>query len=315
MMEQKIPVGISSCLLGEKVRFDGGHKRSAYINNKLVEYFHFHPFCPEMSIGLGVPRQAIRLVEKQGSIICIGRDTPELNVTEPLARLVDGQRAWLESLSGYILKKDSPSCGMERVKVYRNETAQRDGTGIFAKELMDRFPVLPVEEEGRLNDPVLRENFIRRVFVYHQWRTLTAEGLTWKSLIRFHSQLKYVLYSHSPDLARQLGRSLAQAGADNVAEYGETYIADVMSLMKNRASRKLHVNVLQHLQGYLKRSTSALDKRQMCETITQYRLGYIPLIVPLALLRYLFRCYPDSYLSDSLYLYPYPEDLDLLNHI
>lgn len=316
----KIPIGISTCLLGERVRFDSGHKHNAYITRTLGQFFEFHPFCPEVTIGLGVPREPIRLVaevhpEQGGEIRCVGTKTKDLDVTEALRESAQEQAHWHKDLCGYILKKDSPSCGMERVKTYVNGHPTRAGEGIYAKVLKDNFPDLPLEEEGRLGDARLRENFIKRVFIYHRWVQLQQQEFTWKHLYEFHAQHKLILMSHDQNKARRLGRQLSQASDSNLDEYKKEYFSEFMKILRHIASRKNHVNVLQHLQGYLKKKIAPQDKQELCETIEQYASGQLPLIVPITLLRHYFRVHPDTYVEKSYYLSAHPSELALLNNI
>lgn len=313
--DSKIPVGISSCLLGEEVRFDGGHKNNPYITQTLDIYFSFQPFCPEVDIGLGTPREPIRLVVEGESVRCIGTKTRSLDVTDKLINSADKQKDWQQNIFGYILKKDSPSCGMERVKQHRNGLVDRTGIGLYANQMMRNFPNLPVEEEGRLGDPVIRENFIQRVFIYHRWGELVAAGLGCESLTKFHAQHKLILMSHDQNMARDLGRELSQISPKNLTEYADEYISKLMTLLKIKATRGNQVNVLQHIQGYLKKHLDSEDKRELGEAIEQYRLGYLPLIVPITLLRHHFLKYPDSYITDSYYMNPHPKELMLLNSL
>jgi uncharacterized protein YbgA (DUF1722 family)/uncharacterized protein YbbK (DUF523 family) len=309
----KIPVGISSCLLGQAVRYDGGHKLDSYIAGTLAEYFDFKPFCPEVAIGMGTPRPTIQLVKINGEISCLGVKKPDIDVTAQLRDYAHQQKVAHADLCGYILKKDSPSCGMERVKVYTNGQPQKIGTGIYANEMMRNNPLLPVEEEGRLGDPRLRENFIQRVYVLHRWKQLLAEGLTASRLTRFHARHKLIIMSH--DNYVELGQLLASVGKTNLEEVANTYISQLMKALKKVASRKNHVNVLQHIQGYLKKELDADNKTELCELIERYRQGDIPLIVPLTLLKHHFRKNPDPYIEDSYYMSPYPQELRLINEL
>ncbi|NOS74692.1 MAG: DUF523 and DUF1722 domain-containing protein [Methyloglobulus sp.] len=309
----KIPVGISSCLLGQAVRYDGGHKLDSYIAGTLAEYFDFKPFCPEVAIGMGTPRPTIQLVKINGEISCLGVKNPDVDVTAQLRDYAHQQKAAHDDLCGYILKKDSPSCGMERVKVYTNGQPQKIGTGIYANEMMRNNPLLPVEEEGRLGDPRLRENFIQRVYVLHRWKQLLAEGLTASRLTRFHARHKLIIMSH--DNYVELGQLLASVSKTNLEEVANTYISQLMKALKKVASRKNHVNVLQHIQGYLKKELDADNKAELCELIERYRQGEIPLIVPLTLLKHHFRKNPDPYIEESYYMSPYPQELRLINEL
>lgn len=309
----KIQIGISSCLLGENVRFDTGHKRNTYITKVLSQFFDFKGFCPEVSIGLGVPRQTIRLVLEHDEIKCVGNKDRELDVTEKLYQSAEDQKHWHQALSGYVLKKDSPSCGMERVRLYKGDTPDRIAVGLYAKRLMENFPHLPTEEEGRLGDPVLRENFIQRVFIYHRWQTLLQEGMTWKSMTNFHARHKYIYMSHSQDEAKALGNWLAGSHELAIEESSDLYLSKMMTLLKKRATKKGHANTLNHLQGYLKKYLDKTDKQELVHTIDKYREGLLPLIVPITLLRHHFMHHPDDYISSTYYMNPHPSELMLLN--
>ncbi|MCB1663383.1 MAG: DUF1722 domain-containing protein [Pseudomonadales bacterium] len=312
---QKIQIGISSCLLGEQVRYDGGHKNNSYIVQTLGQYFEFHPFCPEVSIGLGVPRETIRLVEQQERILCVGTKTPELDVTEKLIQCANEQQSWQQSLCGYILKKDSPSCGMERVKVYRNEQPQKIGVGLYAKQMMSNFPHLPIEEEGRLGDPVLRENFIHRVFIFQRWKQMLSQNVKAAAITEFHARHKLILMSHDQHQYRRLGQLVSTISQWDIGEFCARYLTTLMTILKIPATRKNHVNVLQHIQGYLKRDLDKEDKKELSETIEQYRSGLLPLIVPITLLRHHFRKCPNEYINNSYYMAPHPAELMLLNDV
>lgn len=311
----KIPVGISSCLLGEEVRHNGSHKLHSYIVSTLGNYFEFRPFCPEMSIGLGVPREPIRLIQQENEIRCVGTRDPSFDVTDKLINNANGQQQWQQELYAYIVKKDSPSCGMERVKVYKKNAPTRSGTGLYTRTLMQNFPDLPVEEEGRLGDAVLRENFIKRVFIYKRWRDLMATGIDMAKLTRFHAQHKLILYSHDQNLGRQLGKDLSSVKSDALESFVPEYASRLMQLLKIPASRKNHVNVLQHIQGYLKKKLESDDRQEMAQIIERYAHGQLPLIVPITLLRHHFRKCPDSYIEDSYYMNPHPGELMLLNNL
>ena len=310
---KKIPIGISSCLLGQNVRYDGGHKKDAYITGTLSEYFEFHTFCPEVGIGLGTPRVAMHLVRIDHTLHCVGTKNPELDVTSRLQSYVEQQKNLQAHLCGYIFKKDSPSCGIERVKVFNAGQPHRDGVGIYARQIMLDNPLLPVEEEGRLGDPRLRENFIQRVYVFYRWKTMLEKGLTANDLTNFHARHKLIIMSHED--YSDLGQLLAGLTKANLVEVAGQYIMQLMTALKKPVSRKNHVNVLQHIQGYLKKSLSADDKAELCEVIECYRNGYVPLIVPITLLKHHFRQFPNPYIADSYYLSPYPQELQLINQL
>ena len=313
---EKIPVGISSCLLGQRVRYDGGHKSHSYILKTLGEYFEFRGFCPELEIGLGVPRKPIRL-SRIGSkeIRCIAIDNAEHDLSPALRECANQQRAWQERLCGYILKKDSPSCGMERVKIWDEVMPIKEGKGVYADQLMQNFPYLPVEEEGRLGDAILRENFIQRVFALRRWHKMLDEGLSVTSLIEFHARHKLVIMSHDQSQYRSIGQLVAKTTRANLAANADAYLLQFMQALKIRATRGNHVNVLQHIQGYLKTDLTAADKQELVQTITSYRLGILPLIVPITLLNHYFRKFPSDYISNSWYMSPYPAEMKLQNEI
>ncbi len=310
-----IRIGISSCLLGAKVRFDSGHKKNAYITGVLHDFFEFIPFCPEVEIGMGVPRETIRLVRRDDEVRCVGTKSENLDVTEQLYDIAEKQQDWHRDICGYILKRDSPSCGMERVKLYHNNMPQKSGVGIYARRLMQNFPHLPIEEEGRLEDANLRENFIRRVYVYARWKEMLAQGLSLPLLQTFHANHKYIFMSHHQLKAKALGALLAVTGKVNVQALGEQYLSDMMSLLKMVASRNNHVNTLQHIQGYLKEHLDGDDKAELSAVISDYRQGLIPIIVPITLLRHHFRRHPHDYITQSYYMRPHPGEMMLLNNI
>ncbi|MDZ7842588.1 MAG: DUF523 and DUF1722 domain-containing protein [Gammaproteobacteria bacterium] len=312
-----IRVGISSCLLGQEVRFDGGHKRDAFINRVLSEHFEFVPYCPEVAIGLGVPRDPIRLERRDGDIRVVGVRQPGLDVTQPLGDYGREVARADPGISGYILKSKSPTCGMERVKVYDAASGipAADGVGEFARSLMEQWPELPVEEEGRLNDPVLRENFIERVFTYRRWQELVGTGETAAGIVEFHTRHKLLIMSHSQKAYRELGRMVADCGTGESRAFGARYISALMAALRIRATRKNHANVLQHVQGYLKDHIDGEDKQELNEVIETYRLGRVPLVVPITLLNHHFRRHPDEYMQRQYYLNPHPPELMLRNLI
>ncbi|MFM5133129.1 YbgA family protein [Aeromonas rivipollensis] len=308
----KIKVGISACLLGQEVRFDGGHKRSSFCERDLGAHFEYHPVCPEMAIGLGAPRAAIRLVKRHGEVRAEASNG-SFDVTDKLIAFSEQKASQLDFLSGYILCAKSPSCGMERVRIYgaNNEGSAKEGIGLFAKALMEANPLLPVEEDGRLCDPILRENFVLRVFAYHDWQQLCASGITAAALIRFHSRYKYLVLSHATTHYRTLGKLLGNLGKANLQEVADSYIKGLMAALTLRANRRSHTNVLMHLQGYFKRVLTPAQKQELADTIDKYRTGIFPLLVPLTLIRHYLREYPNTYLAEQVYLNPHPDTLKL----
>lgn len=311
----KIRLGISHCLLGAPVRYDGKDKHDAYITGTLGRFFEFVPLCPEVVIGLGVPREPIRLEGDPRAPRAVGVRSKDLDVTADL--LVLGRRSarQMGGISGYILKSGSPSCGLEGVKVYAGNRVSRRGVGLFVRGLRERQPLLPMEEEGGLADPELRENFIERVFAYRRWQELCGAGITPRRLVAFHSAHKLSLMAHGSEPARALGRLVAEAGRRPVKTLAAEYGAGFMAALGHRATRRRHTNVLQHLLGYLKTRIDAADKAEALELIDDYRHGKVPLIVPLTLLKHHLRRFPDPYLAGQAYLNPSPAELALCNAI
>ncbi len=313
---EAVRIGVSACLLGEQVRFDRGHKRSSFIADQLGRYFGLVSVCPEMAIGLGVPREPIRLQGDPENPRVVGVRTAALDVTEPLHAYGRRMASELGPISGYVFKSKSPSCGLFRVKVYdAGGRSVGQGRGAYAQSLTRALPLLPVEEEGRLNDPVLRENFIGRVYAYRRWQTLLETGVTAKRLVDFHTAHKLALMAHHPDKSRALGRFVAGLGGRPSAEVVADYGARFMDILGHRATRKRHTDVLFHLMGYLKRALDGADKQELVDLIHDYRQGLIPLIVPVTLLRHHFRRNPDPYIEQQLYLNWQPAGLSLWNAI
>ncbi|RPI27535.1 MAG: DUF1722 domain-containing protein [Acidobacteria bacterium] len=313
----RLKIGVSSCLLGMKVRYDGGHKDDAFVHQTLADYVDFVPVCPEVEIGLGTPRETIRLEGNPAEPRLVapksGRDLTETMKSYATRRL---EELAALGLHGYILKKDSPSCGMERVRVHQGPSMSpaRVGVGLFAAALCSRFPSLPVEEEGRLNDPVLRENFIERVFAFFRLQQFLKAAPSPGNLVAFHGTTKMALLAHSPKHYKQLGQLVA-SGAKQLETTLEAYTRLFMEALKVRATRRKHANVLQHLTGYVKRSVDAEDRAEMAATIEEYRQGLVPLVVPLTLLKHHFRRHPIEWVLSQTYLNPYPAELMLRNHV
>ncbi len=315
-MTDKIKLGVSSCLLGNPVRFDGGHKHHSFITGTLTQHFDLVAVCPEMAIGLGAPRPSLRLVGKPERPRVVSSKIPGLDVTDHLENYGKRVAGLLDEICGYIVKKDSPSCGMERVRVYVDgKMPQRSGVGVFTKSLMDAMPWLPVEEEGRLNDPVLRENFFERVFVCHRWQKLQKKGLTPASLVEFHAAHKYMLMSRSQQDYRRLGQMVARVGKEPLEQLAQSYFLALMDVLKQRASRKRQSNVLYHLLGYFKRQLQSQDKQELVGLIENYRQGQVPLVVPVTLMKYHLKSSSNRYLLGQHYFDPYPQGLSLRNSI
>ena len=314
---QKPKIAISACLLGVEVRFNGGHKESRLCSQALSEHFDFVPLCPEVAIGLGIPRQPIRLIGDPAQPQAVGSVDSSLDVTRPLHDYGVAMAAAHTDICGYIFMQKSPSCGLERVKVYQDggRPAELRGRGIYAQAFCAAHPDLPVEEDGRLNDPVLRENFLTRVYAYSTWQQLLRAGITRRSLTEFHACYKYQLMAHHPEQYKILGNMLGNLGKNDPREIAPQYFSELMKALKKCATRRTHTNVLQHISGYLKQSISPEDKQEVQYLIGQYLHGIVPLIVPLTLLKHHFRLHPDPYISRQVYLQPHPENLSLRNAI
>lgn len=316
VMRKHIRLGISRCLLGQAVRHDGGHKANAYAVHFLSDYFKLEGVCPEVESGMSIPRPTIHLIGDPRQPQLVEVINEEKDHTESVKTFSQGHMKKIAPLSGFILKNRSPTCGMERVKVYQTPPNQpKMGRGIFAKVLMDTYPLLPVEEEGRLNDYRLRENFIERIFVYYRWQNFLKKGVSAKRLLTFHTEHKLTLLAHDQMTYRVLGKKLANLKQKDLVSFQEDYIQAVMCAMQKMTTPKSHTNVLMHIQGYFKRELDKGDKTELKETIEAYRTGKLPLIVPIALLKHHLRRHPDPYLEKQRYLFPYPEELMLRNHI
>jgi uncharacterized protein YbgA (DUF1722 family)/uncharacterized protein YbbK (DUF523 family) len=315
--DRPIRIGISTCLLGEPVRYDGGHKHDRFITGTLAAYFDWVPVCPEVDIDLGIPRPTIRL-ERHNEDIRLVMPDRDVDLTDKMRSYAKARVRALEKdeLSGYLLKKNSPSCGMERVRVYGPKGApSKTGVGRFAEELMRRFPNLPVEEEGRLHDPRLRENWIERVFVYHRLRNLWSGRWTVGELVKFHTAHKFLLMAHSPKVYQELGRLVARAKQVPRAELREQYEGQLMDGLKKIATTRRNANVLQHILGFFKRDLDQASRHELLEKIADYHEGFVPLVVPLTLVNHYVRLLGVDYLNDQVYLHPHPKELALRNHV
>jgi uncharacterized protein YbgA (DUF1722 family)/uncharacterized protein YbbK (DUF523 family) len=315
-MEGKIKLGISSCLLGNKVRYDGGHKFDPFLVNTLGQFVDFVPVCPEVESGFPVPREAFRLVGDANHPRLVTRQGG-VDATPQMERWLEKKLPQLEkeNLCGFVFKSQSPSSGMERVKVYSDKgMAEKKGVGIFARALMERLPLLPVEEEGRLQDIDLRENFIVRIFTYRRWQELQTDGATAGSLVEFQRRHKYLLMAHSPEMARRLGKLVARAGVEPLPRLLPEYETLLMTALKQKATVRKNVNVLQHMLGYFKKQLDDFEKKELLAAIDNYHQNLIPLIVPLTLLKHYIDKFQQPYLKDQYYLAPHPLELKLRNH-
>lgn len=314
-MSEKIPVGISACLLGEKVRFDGGHKRLNFAVDELSPWVTFEPVCPEMAIGLPVPRPALRLVkDEHAEMHLLFSDGREGDLTAAMNDFTRKRIARFENLCGYIVCKNSPSCGMERVRVYDadGKNNRKAGRGLYTQMLMQAFPWLPVEEDGRLQDPLLRENFVERIYALHELNALRECGLTRGELMAFHSRYKLLLLAHSQPLYRELGRFVAaMAEWSSLDAWFIEYRQRLMSLMAHPATRRNHTNVLMHVQGYFRKQLNSRQRQELANLIDKYRQGTQPLLAPVTLLKHYMAEFPDAYLAGQRYFDPWPEALRL----
>ncbi|CEK09278.1 YbgA family protein [Legionella hackeliae] len=315
-MTKNLVIGISSCLIGERVRFDGGHKRDHFICDLLANYVDFTPICPEVAIGLGIPRPAIQLRGDPDNPKLVNSKDHAREYTSEMLNFSRQAMPQLTEISGYILKSKSPSCGLKRVKIYQEHgKTPLHGQGLFARTLQETYPSLPIEEEGRLQDYRLRENFIERIFIYNEWQTLTKSDFNANKLVKFHTRHKLTLMAHSPATYKLLGQKVAELKKYDLESLAKNYIHTFMQGMSYLATPKKHTNVLEHCLGYFKKQLAAVDKQELIESIYDYRSGLLPLIVPVTLLNHHLKHYPQPYLSTQSYLNPYPKELMLRNHI
>lgn len=308
-------MGIGSCLAGNPVRYNADTKKPNQYVRDISAHFDTRAFCPEMGIGLGVPRPPIRLVGSEDEVRIVDVASHSHDYTDQIR---DYARQVLEQaplLCGYILVKGSPSCGYGRVKRYSQEGNHlaSDQNGIFADELARADPLLPLEDDGRLNDPGLRESFLTRACAYHQWKMLQREGLTAHRLIEFYTRYKYLVMAHHVPSYKTLGPMLANAGKGPLDDLAAQFISTFMSALTQRATRRSHSNVLSHIAGYLKRSITTAQRQRLSSLVEDYRTGKVPLIVPITLLKHHFADNPDAYINGQIFLDPYPDDLQVRN--
>jgi uncharacterized protein YbgA (DUF1722 family)/uncharacterized protein YbbK (DUF523 family) len=315
-MESRIRIGVSACLLGQPVRFDGSHKHDRYITGTLGEYMEFVPVCPEVEAGFPVPRETFRLVGDPRH--------PRLVTTRSQVDHTERMTAWAEkrvrelekeNLCGFIFKSDSPSSGLERVKVYNAKgMAEKKGVGLFARAFTRHFPLIPVEEEGRLNDAKLRETFIEQIFTLKRWREALARGPAVKNLVDFHTRHKLLILSHSPAHSKLMGKLVAESQKRPLPDVYMEYEKRLIEALRLKTTLKKNLNVLQHILGYFKQQLSAEEKQEMLEILERYRREYVPLIVPVTLLNHYVRKFDQPYLKQQVYLNPHPVALKLRNH-
>jgi uncharacterized protein YbgA (DUF1722 family)/uncharacterized protein YbbK (DUF523 family) len=315
-METKFRIGISSCLLGNEVRWNSGHKLDKYLAHTLGQFVEYVPVCPEVEAGFGVPRESFRLVGDP--------DSPRLVTFKSKTDHTDRMLTWTqkrvrelekEELCGFIFKSDSPSSGMIRVKVYNEKgMPHKIGIGMFARAFMEHFPLIPVEDDGRLNDPIIRENFILQIFTMKRWRDNLARKRSIGSLVDFHTRNKLLLMSHSPKHYRLMGKLVAEGKKMPLGDLYDRYQLLLMEALKLKTTIRKNINVLQHLMGYFKKQLSGDEKQELLEAFDQYRSEYLPLIVPITLINHYVRKYDQPYLKQQTYLNPHPVELKLRTH-
>jgi uncharacterized protein YbgA (DUF1722 family)/uncharacterized protein YbbK (DUF523 family) len=314
---EKIKLGISACLLGENVRYDGGHKLDRFLTDTLGQYVEYVPVCPEVECGLPVPRESMHL-EGDPELPRLVTSRTRQDITERMVgwakkRVVELEK---EDLCGFIFKSDSPSSGMERVRVYNEKGMPvKKGVGMFARIFMDHFPLLPVEDEGRLHDPKLRENFVERVFTLKRWREVLMMKENRGNVVDFHTCHKLLILSHSPKHNQLMGKLVARAKDLPIKELYQQYQTILMEALQLKTTPKKNTNVLMHMMGYFKEELSSDEKKELLEVIENYRQEYIPLIVPITLINHYMRKYKQPYLKQQVYLNPHPLELQLRNHV
>lgn len=308
-------IGIGACLTGREVRYNGSAKSANEYVAALAETFQIRPFCPEMAIGLGVPRPAIHLVGDEHAVRVLDVATHSDDHTDAIFDYAGQVLSLAPELCAYILVKGSPSCGYARVKRHsdKGHVLATDQQGIFAAALERNDPLLPLEDDGRLNDPALRESFVARAYAYHSWKQLQAEGISAANLIAFYSRYKYLVMAHDVNRYKTLGPLLANAGRQSLESLASQFIAGLMQALKKPATRRSHSNVLFHLSGYLKHDLSSDERQRLKNLIDQYRVGEVPLIVPVTLFKHHFANNPNDYIDQQVFLNPFPDQLRLRN--
>ncbi|MGD9240997.1 MAG: DUF523 and DUF1722 domain-containing protein [Desulfobacterales bacterium] len=316
-MQQRVRLGISSCLLGNSVRWNAGHKMDRFLTNTLGQFVDYVPVCPEVEAGFGVPRESMRLVGDPENPRLITFKTK----TDQTDRMLDWAKKRVkelenEDLHGFIFKSDSPSSGMIRVKVYTEKGMPvKKGVGMFAREFMAHFPLIPAEDDGRLNDARIRENFIERIFSLRRWRETIAKGKSMGRLVDFHTRNKLLILSHSPKHYSVMGKLVAEGKKMPMKELYMQYEATLMASLTFKTTPKKNLNVLQHLMGYFKKQLTKDEKQELLDVFNQYRQEFVPLIVPITLINHYVRKYDQQYLKLQTYLNPHPVELKLRTHV
>jgi uncharacterized protein YbgA (DUF1722 family)/uncharacterized protein YbbK (DUF523 family) len=314
--DDPIRIGVSSCVIGEEVRWNGGHSRQRYLTDMLGPFVEYVPVCPEVEVGMGVPRPTVRLV-RQGDDLRMIDPKNDVDWTSSMQRLSRARSSELagEGLHGFVLKKDSPTCGVFRVRIHTDKGVERNGQGLFATALIQRMPHLPVEEEGRLNDARLRENFVERIFAYKRLNGLFRPRWTVGDVVAFHTREKLLLRAHDERGYRELGKLVAKAKSVPRAAFADDYADRFMAIMRRPATVAKHANVLQHMLAFLRWVGDDVGRAEMHSAIADYRAGLVPLVVPVTLIQHLARRHDQQILLDSSYLSPHPKELMLRNHV
>ncbi len=314
---ERIKLGISTCLLGENVRYDGGHKLDRFLTDTLGQYVEYVPVCPEVECGLDIPRESMHLEGDPESPRLVTTHTKQ-DMTDRMVRWANKRVLKLEKedLCGFIFKSNSPSSGMERIRVYNDKGMPvKKGVGIFARIFMDHFPLLPIEDEGRIHDPKIRENFMERIFTLRSWRKVLVNIDSRGNVVDFHTKHKLLIFSHSPKHYQTMGKLVAQAKDLSLKQLYQEYQALLMQSLQMKTTPKKNANVLHHMMGYFKKQLSSDEKKELMEAINHYRQGHIPLVVPIALINHYVRKYDQLYLKQQVYLNPHPLEQQLRNHV
>jgi uncharacterized protein YbgA (DUF1722 family)/uncharacterized protein YbbK (DUF523 family) len=304
-------VGVSACLMGQPVRFDAGHRKNRFLVEDCAGFFQLHPVCPEAELGLGIPRPALQLRQYDQQVRLVYSKNPAHELTPDMRAFAEQRIDVFEQLDGFVFKKDSPSCGLERVPVYDNVSGMRErkGTGVFAETFRRRHPMVPVEDEGRLQDRDIRQNFLERVYAHYRWRQMVDADSKPAGLRDYHQRYKLMLMAKSPDGCRRLGQLVAGAGKQNLPGLRQQYLQGFMQVMEKRPTSGQQVNVLMHIMGYLKSRLDSRDKAELLDWFESYRRQQVSRVTPLVLLQHHLRRYPNDYMAAQYYFSPFPSDL------
>ena len=316
--DQEIRIGVSACIMGQEVRYNGGHARDRYVVETLAEHLTLVPVCPEEEVGMGTPRETVRLVgDSSAPRMVASKSGEDWTVRMNRWSTLRAKELAVEDLCGFVFKKNSPSCGVFRVKVYTDtgNLATPPGRGMFAAEFAKQYPLAPIEEEGRLHDPGLRENFLERVFAYRRLKDLFSGRWKRGAVIDFHSREKYLLMAHGPHKLKELGQLTARIKDHKPAEFRDAYMAGFMGILEMKGTTRKHVNALQHMVGYLREHLNAEERKRVLSVIEEYRQELVPLIVPMTLVRHYIEMHDVPYVNSQTYLAPHPRELMLRNHV